>query len=208
MSVKTGIQWCDSTINPIMGCAGCELLPSPEQVLRGIDQDLLSAGTRGWQEGTAFEHMTRVIAAAWQKLLESGVEPGVGHRNELTTTNVRHLRHEFWASVAQQFGNKAGKLAVAAIERQLSCYAAQLHANRGFNIAEPNRKPNKGYAPTFEQLTQFPGRLAAASRLKDLSGTGRLNKPWLDGLPRMVFVCRTWATLFQASRISVTWATK
>ncbi len=188
MSVKTEIQWCDSTINPIMGCARCELYHSPEQVLTGIDQDLLSAGTRGWQEGTALEHMTRVIAAAWQKLLESGVEPGVGHRNELTTTNVHHLRHEFGASVAQQFGDKAGKLAVAAIERQLSCYAAQLHANRGFNIAKPNRKPNKGYAPTFEQLTQFPGRLADASKWKDLSGTDRPKKPWLNGLPRHIFV--------------------
>ncbi len=188
MSVKTGIQWCDSTINPIMGCAGCELYPSPEQLLTRIDQDLVSAGTRGWQEGTALEHMTGVIAAAWQKLLESGVERGVGHRNELTTTNVHHLRHDFGASVAQQFGDKAGKLAVAAIERQLSCYAAQLHANRGFNITKPMRKPNKGYAPTFGQLTQFPGRLAAASRLKDLCGTDRLDKPWLDGLPRMIFV--------------------
>ena len=25
MSVKTKIQWCDSTVNPTMGCDGCEL---------------------------------------------------------------------------------------------------------------------------------------------------------------------------------------
>ncbi|MDQ3702196.1 MAG: phage Gp37/Gp68 family protein, partial [Chloroflexota bacterium] len=25
MSRTTPIQWCDSTVNPVMGCAGCEL---------------------------------------------------------------------------------------------------------------------------------------------------------------------------------------
>ena len=25
MSVKTKIQWCDSTVNPTMGCDGCEI---------------------------------------------------------------------------------------------------------------------------------------------------------------------------------------
>jgi protein gp37 len=25
MSKSTAIQWCDSSVNPVMGCAGCEL---------------------------------------------------------------------------------------------------------------------------------------------------------------------------------------
>jgi protein gp37 len=25
MSIKTKIQWCDSTVNPTMGCDGCEI---------------------------------------------------------------------------------------------------------------------------------------------------------------------------------------
>ena len=25
MARHTKIQWCDSTVNPVMGCAGCEL---------------------------------------------------------------------------------------------------------------------------------------------------------------------------------------
>jgi protein gp37 len=25
MGKTTEIQWCDSTVNPVMGCAGCEL---------------------------------------------------------------------------------------------------------------------------------------------------------------------------------------
>jgi hypothetical protein len=31
MSIKTKIQWCDSTCNPTMGCDGCELWSSKRQ---------------------------------------------------------------------------------------------------------------------------------------------------------------------------------
>jgi protein gp37 len=61
-----------------------------------------------------------------------------------------------------------------------SCYAAHLHATRG--------KSNKGFAPTFEQVTLFAGRTAKAARFADLRGTPRPEKPWLDGAPRMIFV--------------------
>lgn len=38
MPKETKIQWCDSTVNPIMGCAGCELFPSPSKVLEAVDE--------------------------------------------------------------------------------------------------------------------------------------------------------------------------
>ena len=47
---------------------------------------------------------------------------------------------------------------------------------------------NKGYAPTFEQLTQFKGRAAEAADLPDLLGQCNPATPWKDGLPRMIFV--------------------
>ena len=40
MTLVTRIQWADSTANPIMGCGGCELFPSPVQVLKQIDRYL------------------------------------------------------------------------------------------------------------------------------------------------------------------------
>jgi protein gp37 len=92
MSVKTKIQWCDSTANPTMGCDGCEL----------------------WNAG------------------------------------------------------------------RRSCYAGMLHVR--FGGVTP------GYAPTFEQVTQFPGRMAEAARWSDLSGKLRPDKPWLDSFPRLIFV--------------------
>jgi protein gp37 len=92
MSKNTPIQWCDSTVNPSMGCDGCEL---------------------------------------WSLLRKS-------------------------------------------------CYAGLLHVLRG--------KSNPGFAPTFEEVTKFPGRMADAARWSDLFGKKRPEKPWLRRLPRLIFV--------------------
>lgn len=94
MSANTPIQWCDSTVNPVMGCDGCELwTPDPK-----------------------------------------------GRR---------------------------------------TCYAGVLHKMRG---------GNPGYAPTFLEPTEFAGRMAKAARWSDLAGKPRLDKPWLDGQRRKIFV--------------------
>ena len=92
MSQNTKIQWCDSTVNPTMGCDGCEL---------------------------------------WSKLRKS-------------------------------------------------CYAGVLHTRFG--------GATKGYAPTFEDATEFRGRMAEAARWKNLSGIPRKEKPWLKRMPRTIFV--------------------
>lgn len=41
---KTKIQWCFSTVNPVMGCDGCELWPGPGPVSAGIKEGLRSMG--------------------------------------------------------------------------------------------------------------------------------------------------------------------
>jgi protein gp37 len=92
MSIKTKIQWCDSTVNPTMGCDGCEI----------------------------------------------------------------------WGA------------------QRKSCYAGILHARFG--------AVTSGYAPVFEEVTQFPGRMTDAARWPDLADKSRSDKPWLDGLPRIIFV--------------------
>jgi protein gp37 len=60
------------------------------------------------------------------------------------------------------------------------CYAGWLHVRFG--------GVTKGYSPTFEELTFWPGRMAEAAGWPDLTGTSRKDKPWLDGLPRLIFV--------------------
>ncbi|OJH38265.1 DUF5131 family protein [Cystobacter ferrugineus] len=91
MSKTTTIQWCDSTVNPTMGCNGCEL----------------------------------------------------------------------W------------------VPERRSCYAGKLHDRYGGRT---------GYAPSFAQVTRFPGRMAQAARWTDLAGCSRSDNPWLDGSPRLIFV--------------------
>src|SRR5208282_715097 len=60
------------------------------------------------------------------------------------------------------------------------CYAGWLHVRRGGHT--------KGFSPIFEELTYYRGRMAQAAGWPDLSGTCREDKPWLDGLPRLIFV--------------------
>jgi protein gp37 len=52
MGAKTEIQWCDSTVNPIMGCAGCELFPSPAKMLAAIDA-AVTKELPSWKTGEA-----------------------------------------------------------------------------------------------------------------------------------------------------------
>lgn len=61
-----------------------------------------------------------------------------------------------------------------------TCYAGVLHRRFGGT--------SSGYAPSFEQVTRFQGRMLRAARWSDLSGTKREDKPWLNGLPRLIFV--------------------
>jgi len=60
------------------------------------------------------------------------------------------------------------------------CYAGVLHVRFG--------GATKGYAPSFEEVTRFPGRMQQATRWRDLSGQPRADKPWLNGYPRLIFV--------------------
>lgn len=92
MSRESTIEWCDGTVNPTMGCDGCEL----------------------------------------------------------------------WSA------------------KEKTCYAGVLHGRYAGR--------NKGFAPTFDQVTLFPGRMAKAAAWADLTGTDRLDKPWLNGMPRVIFV--------------------
>jgi protein gp37 len=64
--------------------------------------------------------------------------------------------------------------------RVKKCYAGTLHTRFG--------GVTKGYSPTFEELTFYPGRMAEAAGWPDLVEKMRQDKPWLNGLPRLIFV--------------------
>jgi hypothetical protein len=61
-----------------------------------------------------------------------------------------------------------------------SCYAGILHERKGGR--------HLGFAPSFQDVTRFEGRMEKAARLSNLHHRNRLHKPWLDGSPRLIFV--------------------
>lgn len=182
MGAKTEIQWCDSTVNPIMGCAGCELFPSPAKVLAAIDTAVTTT-LPSWKDGEA----KRVYQTLIKDALRSAPDPD-RFSGVVTTTHIHHFREPFLEQIRRAHSAKAGGAAKRAIAEQITCYAGVLHLNRGLSLADPGREPKKGYAPVFEVPTQFPGRVAEMARSSDLLGRTDPERPWIDGLPRQVFV--------------------
>lgn len=192
MSQNTKIQWCLRTINPVMGCDSCELFPKPTAVILSIRAALLDCGVR--------MDVQAVLVALIDHHYAKIKHPLPGHVNEVTTTNIWHLREMLRKEIAKTHGPAAGKAALMAIKAALKCYAAKLHFNRGANILKPERKINKGYAQTFEQPTNFPGRMAAAAKWKDTLGEEYPDKPWMNGLPGTIFVSDMGDALSSKSR--------
>lgn len=60
-----------------------------------------------------------------------------------------------------------------------SCYAAAIHNRFAGSAAFPQ---------PFDEVVLRPGRMQVAAEWSDLRGTKRPDKPWLDGLPRCVFI--------------------
>lgn len=71
-------------------------------------------------------------------------------------------------------------------ENRKSCYAGIVHETRwakSLAVTHP-----QFYAPSFDVVRMIPGRYARAAAWSDLRGKDRAGKPWLNGLPRMIFV--------------------
>ena len=182
MSDKTKIQWCDSTVNPIMGCGGCELFPSPRNVLAAVDEAVAVA--------VAGVKITskRIFKGLVDEAFKSIEKSLPGHKKTVNTTNIWHLRKPFVECVRKDYGSKAAKVAGRSIQKAVSCYAAILHLNKGASILKPDYQPKTGYAPIFETVTTYEGRMNDAARRAELLGMSNPATPWKDRLPRMIFV--------------------
>ncbi len=181
MAETTNIQWGDSTVNAVMGCRGCELFPIPTEVLEAIDLAVRESGVAGFASRPIFK---RLVDECFERIEEA--HPG--HKRGVNTTNIWHLRERFGIAVEEQHGIEAKEAALDAIERAVTCYAAKLHLNKGASIVKPERKPKAGYAPIFEQVTHFSGRVAEMAKKPDLLSRADPASPWKERLPRLVFV--------------------
>jgi protein gp37 len=190
MSKITSIQWADTTVNPIMGCGGCELFPPPGEVLASIDQAAKSVG--------ASINSKQIFKELVDKVFLRSENPHRGHKPTVNTTNIWHLRERFADRVRRDHGREVSEAATEAIRKAITCYAAILHLNKASNILdreglrqgeEEPREVHPGYAPIFEMVTQFKGRsLNEAAFLPDLLGLCNPKTPWKERLARMIFV--------------------
>ncbi len=194
MSEFTKIQWADTTVNPIMGCGGCELYPNPSEVLAAIAAAMNSADS-------TIKVSSETVKATFKKLVSEvflkSENAHPGHKNTVNVTNIWHLRARFHALILNKYGKNIAKAADDAIRKEVTCYAAVQHLNKSANILdrEGNRpgkdKPrglNVGFAPIFESVTRFEGRSAKTAGFGDLLGMSNPKTPWKDRLPRLIFV--------------------
>ena len=177
------IQWCDDTINFLMGCLGCEVFPTPREILEYIDS-ILSRVVRDWLSGRAREEFRRVIQETFNRI----ENPTEGHTNAVTTTNIYNTAPILAAELSERYGPTVGPILEEAVKTKVKCYAAILHLNKATSLRNPYRNAHIGYAPTFEQIRQYPERAMKTARSSDLLGCRRIDKPWADGLPRLIFV--------------------
>jgi protein gp37 len=164
---NTKIQWADDTVNPVAGCDGCELWPSPGNIRQGLIKDLSAS--------------TGIPKATIAPIVDSVVATDI-------TTEIWARRKEF----AQQIASRLMALSrtpkhplpevTKGLESRMVCYAAKVTWVKG------TCGHNRGFPELFERVTEFPGRMAQVAKHMDLAGRPHQDKPWLAGAPRMIFV--------------------
>jgi len=144
---ETGIQWTDSTINPVMGCQGCELWPKPEKIRKLI------------------------FKKCEEQKIEVNEDDFRQHTKDWTTMNFVQNK--------KKLPLEEPSLGETIINENCKCYAGDLHAKRA---------GHKGYARNFDRPEFFAGRVKMAAKWSKLNGKARMDKPWLNGLPRVIFI--------------------
>jgi hypothetical protein len=173
-----------------MGCGGCELFPSSGKVLAAIDHAMLQTGTT--------MDSRKIFKKLLDEVFRHSENPHSGHKQAVNTTNIWHLKERFAARIEQLHGKPAAEAASDAIHKEITCYAATLHLNKGANILdrEGNRpgkdKPRQvkaGYAP-------MPLRIGSTCRSATLDGSRGLQST----VARPGSFCRVVAMEFPGGR--------
>ena len=156
----TSIQWCHDSVNPVMGCTGCELWPSRSKIIV-ILRELLPPLTLSTQEEVN-GHLVQIFG-------------------DRSTSEVYRDREEIADNLAKKLDlSRYGREQVIdAIRRECKCYAGFLGSNRA---------GNKGHADNFDEPKMFPGRMAEAANWGEPTAKQIEDKSWLAGLRRLIFV--------------------
>lgn len=162
---NTLIHWCHSTINPAMGCDGCELWPRNNTIITDLAQ-FICTGTTTTSYQPKLPTIRKTVVAV------------VGGR---ATSAI----YEDRITIADQLAQKLSLAKpvrdglVDVIRRACKCYAGLLGTMRA---------AHKGHADQFEQPKLFPGRMADAAQWGPPTPQERAAKLWLRNAPRMIFI--------------------
>jgi len=167
MGRNTSIQWCHDTVNPVMGCDGCELYPTSGTIRQKLADILCKNGRMNDALRDVIAMLTRNgpqavrrdIAQIADGLARAAVPSGAPHEV---------------AELASQLSSEVIKLYV--------CYAGTLH-----RFVNANGRA-KGYAYPFENPTTFPGRMMVATRGPEPTQSDIATKPWLHAFKKLIFI--------------------
>jgi len=157
---NTKIQWCHSTVNPAMGCDGCELWPPAAQIAAGIE--------------TALQFGSGVPS----DIVKAAIRAAVDSR---PTSEIYADRDSVAERLQVTLGLSSGdrQAVIDVIRSNAKCYAGLLGTMRA---------GHKGYADQFEMPKLYPGRMATAAAWGAPTEQEVVDKPWLTGLPRLIFI--------------------
>lgn len=143
-----------------MGCDGCELWPGQAQVVAGIQDEIeLASGLSG-------EPLRSVIRRAVDDRRMSDI---YGDRESVANE----------IGAAFNLSDPIRQRVVDVVRQKAKCYAGLLGTFRA---------GHKGYADKFESPKLYPGRLAEAADWGPPAKKEIVDKPWLAGLPRLIFI--------------------
>jgi protein gp37 len=154
----TNIQWSHSTLNPVMGCDGCELWLPPGAIC-ALLASFIAIGHPN--DPNVRRTVDRVVGERQTSELYRDREAIV---DELVLAlNCQLFREEL----------------VDIIRKACPCYAGLLGTMRA---------GHKGYADSFEIPKLFPRRMAAAANWGLPTPAETEDKPWLEGMLRLIFI--------------------
>jgi len=158
---KTKIQWCHSSVNPVMGCDGCELWPGKAKIAAELATAIIAIGEA--KSVPVIQRSVSVLMGDWE------------------TSQIYTHRVQLAEKLATHFvlGKSACPDLVDIIRRACKCYAGLLGTMRAWH---------EGHADQFEKPQLFPGRMAEAAGWKCPAPDELAAKPWLGGAPRMIFI--------------------
>ena len=157
---NTKIQWCHSTVNPAMGCDGCELWPPAAQIATGIE--------------TALQFGCGVPS----EIVKAAIRAAIDRR---PTSEIYADRDSVAERLQITLGLSSGdrQAVIDVIRSNAKCYAGLLGTMRA---------GHKGYADQFEMPKLYPGRMATAAGWRTPTEQEVADKLWLTGLPRLIFI--------------------